>query len=270
MLDSLTRGRSRLELARYAAFYLVAVVFLTMAIQAVGFLLEWGVTAWFSTAFGVHRIHQIVDGVLIAGMILGVAVQLYRPVRRVAAMQATIVLMVVFSAFAFAGGGPAEEVLPFLVFAVVLGALHPSGREMLRPFTAGRFSPRLVGLVAVAAIPLVGFALSQFGLQLSAGDDHAALGHWGSMAAFVVGIGLLGVLASLRTRWWVFPAALAGVFAVFHGLASVLFTTASSVGPMWGGLELVWGVVFLGVAAMEYRGTVEEEAAPPVEPAGAA
>lgn len=269
MLGSLTRGRTRLELARYGAFYLVAIAFLVMAVQAVGFLLEWGVTAWFSTEFGDHRVHQIVDGVLIAGMIAGVAVQLYRPARRVAAMQATVVLVVVFSAIAFLGGGPAEEVLPFLVFALVLGALHPSGREMVRPFTAGQFSPRLAGLVAVAALPLVAFAVSQFGLQVSVVDEHAALGHWGSVAAFAVGIGLLGALASLKTGWWVFPAALAGVFAAFHGLASVLFAAASSVGPLWGGLELLWGLAFLAVAAFEYRGAPGAEAVPPVEPATA-
>lgn len=267
MFDSLTRGRNRLELARYGAFYLVAVAFLVMAVQAVGFLLEWGVTAWFSTEFGDHRVHQIVDGVLIAGMILGVLVQLYRPVRRVAAMQATIVLMVVFSALAFLGGGPAEEVLPFLVFAVVLGLLHPSGRELIRPFTAGRFSPRLAALVAVAAIPLGAYAITQFGLQLSTVDEHSVLGHWGSMAAFALGIGLLGLLASLKTRWWVFPAALAGVFATVHGLASILFTTASSVGPLWGGLEVLWGVVFVSVVALEYRGALDQRAVPPVEPA---
>lgn len=269
MLESLTRGRSRLELARYGAFYLVAVVFLVMAVQAVGFLLEWGVTAWFTTAFGDHRVHQIVDGVLIGGMILGVLVQLYRPERRVAAMQSTIVLMVVFSAFAFLGGGPAGEVLPFLVFALVLGVLHPSGQEMLRPYTAGRFSPRLAGLVAVAAVPLVAFAANQFGLQLSVVDEHAAIGHWGSMAAFALSVGLVGLLASLKTRWWLYPVGLAGVFAAVHGLASMLFSTASSVGALWGGLELLWGVAFVVVAVLEYRGVLGGEAVQQVEPAGA-
>lgn len=270
MLETLTRGRSRLELARYGVFYLVAVVFLVMAIQAVGFLLEWGVTAWVSDQFGDHRVHQIVDGILVGGMIAGVLAQLYRPARRVAAMQSTVILMVVFSAFAFLGGGPAEEVLPFLVFALILGLLHPSGREMLRPFTVGRFSPRLAGLVAVAALPLAAFAASQFGLQLSTVDEHAALGHWGSMAAFAVGIGLIGLLASLKTRWWLYPAALAGVFAVVHGLASVLFTTASSVGPLWGGLEVLWGVAFVVVAVLEYRGVLGERSVPPVEPTSTA
>lgn len=261
-------ARSLGQRARRGGFYLVALLILAMTFAFVGFLIQWGVVAWFSTEFGVHRIHQIVDGMLIGAIALGVLVQLYRPIERVAALQSTVIVMAAFSTFALAGGAPVEEILPFVVLTALLALLHPVGRDLVRPFTVGRFSPRLAALALVALVPLGAFAAHQFGLQLSLTGEHAAVGHWGSMAAASTSVVLLALLASLKTRMWLWPAVLAGTFAGAHGLASILFETASGVGSLWGGLELLWALVFLAISIAEYRGLLgPTDVAPVPEPA---
>jgi hypothetical protein len=73
----------------------------------------------------------------------------------------------------------------------------------------------MLALVIVAAVPLLAFAATSIGLQRTVGDDHAAMGHYGYMAAFsftVIGVGLL---ASLRPVGWWLAAWVAGLFQPF-------------------------------------------------------
>lgn len=50
--------------------------------------------------------------------------------------------------------------------------------------------------MAIAAIPLVLFALGHLGVQRSGQDPHALLGHWSLMAAFAVSIVVVGLLGA--------------------------------------------------------------------------
>lgn len=254
MAKTTITDRNYWTLVRTGAFYIVTLLFVGMAIAFIGFLIQWGVEAWYSTAFGEHRIHQIVDGAIMAAITLGVAVQLYRPARRVAALQTALVVLIVLSGFSIAGGGSILEAMTFVVLAVVIAFLHPARAEFVSRARVAPFSPRLAGLTAIAIVPLVAFAVQQFGLQLALTDDHAALGHWGNMAAFAVSIVLLGFLASLKPNGWLFPAITVVVFTIDHGLASIVFEAPSGVGPVWGGLELLWGLAFIGIAVGEYFG----------------
>lgn len=255
-LSEFNSNSNRWTIVRMGAFYAFVLLFVAMAIAFVGFLMQWGVQAWYSTAFGDHRIHQIVDGALIAVITLGVAVQLYRPVERIAALQTSLVVLIVFAAFSIAGGGSAVESLTFVVVGLAIAALHPARGELIPSLAREQVSPRLAGLVAVAIVPMVALAVHQFGLQLTLIDDHAALGHWSNMAAFAVIVPLLGLLASLKQHGWLFPALIAGLLAINHGLASILFATPSGVGPLWGGLGVLWGLAFIGFALVEYTRSV--------------
>lgn len=262
MATTSTNDRNYKTLARTGGFYLVTLLFVGMALSFIGFLVQWGVEAWYSTAFGEHRIHQIVDGAIMGAIIIGVAVQLYKPAKRVAALQTSLVVLIVFAAFSIAGGGSVIESMTFVVLGAVIALLHPARGELLPTVSRATISPRLAGLAVLAALPFAAFAVHQFGLQLTLVDDHAAIGHWGNMAGFAVSVVLLGVLASLKPRWWLFPAVTAGIFAVDHGLASIIFDAPSSVGPLWGGLELLWGLAFLAIAVLEYTGTLSTRLAP--------
>lgn len=222
-----------------------------------GSVIELGLRSWVSDVAGDHRIHEI----SLTGMVLvstaGVIVQAYRPKLRVAALQAAILVPLIETAMSAITGGTVYEWATFLVLAGLMGLLHPAGRNLIRPFTADQFSPWLAGLVAVAAIPLLAFAVDQATIQVSVVDEHAAVEHYSEQAAYVLSILALGILAALKTRGSWFPALATGLLAIDQGLASVLFTATSSVGPIWGGAEIVWGVSFLILAAAESRGILD-------------
>ncbi len=69
--------------------------------------------------------------------------------------------------------------------------LHPGGRGLLRPSREPRASRSMLALLLVAAGPLVAFGSANLTLQRTAADDHAALGHYGYLAA--LGLTVLGV-----------------------------------------------------------------------------
>lgn len=104
------------------------------------------------------------------------------------------------------------------------------------------------------------YVLNQVSLQLAVADSHAADGHYALMAVMSLLIVVLGLLASAAETGWRFPAWSAGGLAVVLGLSSVAFPMyASSVGPTWGVLAIIWGVTFVVVCQ-----GMEVEAAPAV------
>ncbi|MGH7428482.1 MAG: hypothetical protein ACREJ4_09040, partial [Candidatus Methylomirabilaceae bacterium] len=142
--------------------------------------------------------------------------------------------------------------------APILGALtllatilHPTGRDLFRSFSVSRVNRVMLALVIIAAVPLLAFASTNIGLPRTLTNDHAALGHYGFMAAFsftVIGVGLL---ASLRPDGWWLPAWLAGLLSALLGLASVVFPDVdSSLGLVWALAAIAWGVVFVAAAEL--------------------
>ncbi|MGH9857438.1 MAG: hypothetical protein ACRD4B_06295, partial [Acidobacteriota bacterium] len=78
---------------------------------------------------------------------------------------------------------------------------------------------------------------------------HATAGHYRNMAALSLIVILTGLLASFRLPGWRFAAWIAGLLAVFLGLASVVLPEAeSSLGVTWGLVVIAWGILFIAVA----------------------
>jgi hypothetical protein len=109
----------------------------------------------------------------------------------------------------------------------------------------------LLALIIIAAVPLLAFASTNIGLQRTVTDDHAALGHYGFMAAFsftVIGVGLL---ASLRPDGWRLTAWVCGLLPALLGLASLVYPdVASSIGLVWSLAAMAWGVGFVAAAEL--------------------
>jgi hypothetical protein len=141
----------------------------------------------------------------------------------------------------------------FGALTLLATSLHPTRGDLFRSFRLSRLDPVMLALVIMAAVPLLGFASTNIGLQRAAGNDHAALGHYGFLAAFsftTIGVGLL---ASLRPDGWRLTAWVAGLLPALLGLASVVFPDVdSSLGLTWALAAIAWGVVFV-VAAMLRR-----------------
>lgn len=215
-----------------------------------------------SMASNPHLLHDVAFFGLIWAGLIGMISQLYKPARRAAGLQQTLVVLtafvvsIVFMGLTVDAGLYAD--LPFfaIIFgpAVVAALLHPMGRKLLRTRTTVKFSPVLAGLVVVAAIPLIAYMAEQFALQ-GTGDMHAVVNHYAGMVVYSGVLVALGLLASLKPTGWRIPLLTAAGMALLLGVASVVLPEmASSVGAMWGGAAIAWAVLFAVVGLMSGRG----------------
>ncbi|WP_416838933.1 hypothetical protein [Haloferax sp. DFSO52] len=240
--------------ARIYAFYLLALVTLGMAAAFVSDLLMFSFTGWGTggEVLAEHRLHVMIIAANVWIVILSVASQLYRPLKRVALMQAAFALITLLLIGTIVGGGPVQEVLPFFVLIGLMSLFHPAGGEMLS--FGDDYSPALLGLVAVAAIPVLAFAVNQFTLQGS-GDVHSLLGHYMEMTTMAIGLLLLGLVASAGATGHRFVAWLTAGLAIYFGVLSLVFPTqTSSLGLMWASALILWGVVFVAVSELRATG----------------
>lgn len=210
-----------------------------------------------------HLFHDVAFFGLIWAGFIGMLAQLYKPERRIAGLQQTLVVLAVFLAtmavLAVAGdSGILVEDGPFFLIifdpAILAALLHPAGRELLRTWTVGKFSPALAGFAVVAAVPLALYAANQFGLHWS-GDMHAVINHYAGMLVYSTVIVALALLASLKPTGWLISLFTTAGMALVFGVASVLNPEmASSVGTMWDGAAIAWAVLFAVVGLLSGRG----------------
>ena len=201
-----------------------------------------------------HRVHDLTYSFLFGVAAVGMLAQVWTPSKNVAGQLMALVPWAGFE-LAFALTNALVILLPFVpIFGgltLLAAILRPVGRDLLRSFSASRVNRVMLGLLIVAAVPLLAFAFTNIGLQRTAIDPHAAQGHYGYMVAFsftVVGVGLL---ASLRPDGWWLPTWVAGLLPALLGLASVAFPVATSnLGLVWALAATAWGVVFIGAAQL--------------------
>ena len=219
-----------------------------------------------SMAGNPHLFHDVAFFGLIWAGLIGMLTQLFKPAKRIAGLQQTLVVLGTFLVTIGLIGSTIDTSisgqLPFMAIifgpAVVAALLHPTGRKLLRTRTAGKFSPVLAGLAVVAAIPLAAYMADQFTLQGS-GDIHAAIHHYGGMVVYSGVLVALGLLASLKPTGWRIPLFTAAGMALVLGIASVVLPElASSAGTMWGGAAIAWAVLFAVVGLMSARGDVSD------------
>lgn len=247
---------------RKIAFYIVVGLFCLMIVIFTSWLLPVLVTGWFNPShFGIHQLHEMNNAALNVVVLAGMALQLHRPERKVGGMLMVLLLVgTIFIINMVAGTNP-MQILPFVLFPLVAALLHPNRGEMLRPGGIGQ--PILLALVAVAAAPLLLYAVNQINLQVAApaGDSHAEFNHYITMAGLAIAILLAGLLASFKITGWSIPAWGAGFLLLYLGLTSVVFPgQASSVGALWGALAIVGGLAFFAVTAyLRRRASIEAQ-----------
>jgi len=240
-----------LRTAPIFAFYLLATFVIAGIIGLMTFnIIDLGMGHFGSLG---HRIHDLTFGFVFSTSVVGLLAQLRRPSRNVAGM---VMALVPWFGLVLAGVlaadlervvlfNPSSLIIPMTVIVILL---HPIGRDFFRSFSLSRVSRVMLGLVVVAAVPLVAFASTNIGLQATGTDEHAAMGHYGFMAAFsftVVGVGLL---ASLRPDGWRLTAWVAGLLPVLLGIASLIYPVSSSFSLPWALAAIAWGAVFIALA----------------------
>ena len=247
------RGRTPMGVVRAGVFALPLVVAGVMTVAFLPDLLVLLVTGWTAeagTALGIHRLHVMGIAAVVAVFLLGLFAQAYRPRARVASMWGAFLTILVVSVGTVGYGvGRPEEVLPFLVVTCLAFVAHPAGRGLLR--RGDSYSPVLLGLIAVAAVPVAVYAIGQWGLSSISTDPHAVDGHYVMMAGLVLAPLAYGVVAALGFVGWRLAAWLAAAPMAYFGLLSASFPAQTgSVGVTWGLLAVCWAIAF--VAAAEY------------------
>ena len=202
-----------------------------------------------------HRIHDLTYGFVFLPAVVGIVAQLRRPMHNVAGMLMAIIpwiglsLAAVFSTTPFVIAS-AQSLLPALLI-VFTALLHPSASDFFRSFRVTRVNRVMVLLVVIAAVPLLASAFTNIGLQRTVADEHAAMGHYGFMAAFAFTVVGVGLLASLRPDGWRITAWIAGLLPVLFGVTSVMYPDVSSgLGLAWALAAIAWGLVFVAAAEL--------------------
>ena len=148
--------------------------------------------------------------------------------------------------------------LPFVLFTGVLWTLRPSARP---PANDGRPSWVLLGLVAIAVVPLLAYALGEAELQRTLTDnDHSRFFHFVETSFYAAGILAIGLLAAFRPFTYRMAAWSAGIGVIVLGCASLIFSSyASAVQLPWPWLAIAGGIAFIAVAEWEMsrRGDVD-------------
>ena len=247
------RGRrwSARAIGRLGAFYLPLGLAGVMTVAFLPELLATLVTGWTAEAgaeLGIHRLHVMGIAAVVAVFLLGLFAQAYRPKTRVASMWgAFAVILAISIATVVYGVGRPEEVLPFLLVTSVALVAHPAGRGLLR--RSERFSPTLLALVVLAAIPLGAFVVGQLSLSTSTVDPHALDGHYVMMAGLAIAPLAYGLVAALGFQGVRLAAWLAALPMVYYGLLSISFPTQlGSTGLLWGLAAICWAIAFVAVA----------------------
>jgi hypothetical protein len=200
-----------------------------------------------------HRIHDLAFGLLLGTTALGMLAQVRAPAQNVAGqlMAATPILALLLAVLAT---DPRVLAIPWVAVGastIVATMLHP---YLFRSFGTARPSRRMVVLVAVAAVPLLSFVVSNVGLQRSGSGDHAALGHYGYMAALGLTVIGVGLVSSLRLEGWRLTAWAAGGLAVLLGVVSLVFPDVEGSVSAFGALAaIVWGAGYIAVGEIVRR-----------------
>jgi len=216
-----------------------------------------------------HRVHDLTFGLLLAPGAVGLLAQLRTPSRNFAGqLMALIPWIALLVAFVFATTWLVFAPAPILgALTLIATILHPGRRDFFRSFSVARVNRIMLALIIIAAVPLLAFAFTNIGLQRRLTNDHAALGHYGFMAAFSLSVVGIGLLASFRSAGWRLTAVVAGVLPALLGLASLVYPdNDSGLSPAWALAAIAWGAAFVMAAAFTGAGTGETEPEPDLEP----
>lgn len=235
-------------------FYVVA----TLVVAGVVGLITFDVIDLGMTHFGQlpHRTHDVTYGMLFTTGVVGVLAQVRRPERNAAGM---VMALIPVGGLLMAGilSGDVDAVVRFnpLRYAawvtVVAVLTHPAWRAFLASFHASRINWTMLGMVGVAAVPLLALGSTNIRLQRTAADVHGFMGHYGFTASFSFTVIAVGLLASLRPDGWRLTAWVAGLLPALLGVTSMLYPDAtSSLGPAWSFAAIAWGVTFVAVAVL--------------------
>jgi hypothetical protein len=194
----------------------------------------------------IHVVHNTAGlGMFAAVIALGWILAAVSPDRMIAPFQAATLaaaaLAVASAISADLRGGSITVAL-----AVVLVLLHPA-RPLL--FRMGRTAPAPLVLATLAAVPAVGFALSNASLQRNGMpmDPHIEMHHWTGMAAFALTLLVVAAVAGLGGPNRRIVAMVGGLSVMLFGVVSLIYSGyPGAVSTPWAIGCLIWGAALAG------------------------
>jgi hypothetical protein len=222
--------------------------------------------SYIATAFGdlsdgpgaTHEIHWFAQGVFAWVIVAAIVAQLRGAAAQVgAAWVYGAGTVLAFTMFLFLADLPAEAapvIASAIAIAVIAFVAHPSSWRA-KFAAAARPSPALFALVAIAAVPLVTYAVGQLDIHGGSGphDEHYEFGHWIVMAVYALLLPVLGAVSAWKVSGWRFPLWTAGLMAAALGVASLGIAAVSQLSTIWSLLAIAWGAVFIAVGEREAR-----------------
>jgi hypothetical protein len=234
--------------SRLRTFRVIAAI---MAMSGVAFGLFTAVFGIVSEAQEIHAFHNVVVAALLLVLSAPPAIAAARAPDRAAGPLLHLVAVSVAGLITMVLGLRVDIfTLPFIVLVGVLLMLQ---RPRVPALAVGRVSPSLAVLVAVAALPLVIYALEQAELQrIDFSSEHAEFNHWVETSFYAVAVLLLGLVAAWRPAANRLTAWCAGLgLAILGGASLALGHYASSFDGPWAWAALLGGLVFISVAEWE-------------------
>ena len=258
---------------RMIAFWVLLVVLLFLHLGDRPQQLSFIVTAFGGFPAGegaTHEMHWFAQGVFAWSMVAAVAMQLRRPVTQVgAAWVYGAGTVLAFTMVLVLADLPAE-VVPIVAAAIVIAAIafvaHPSTwRAKFTPTATP--SRALFALTAIAAVPMVVYAVGQLNIHLGSGpsDEHYTFGHWVVMGVYALLVPIFGAVAAAKVSGWRFPLWVAGLMAAALGVGSLGITAVSQLTTVWSLLAIAWGAAFIAVGELEARQQVPHHQAAPTD-----
>jgi hypothetical protein len=138
------------------------------------------------------------------------------------------------------------------VIAGIAFVVHPSAWRAKFASVAPLSRP-LFALVAVAAVPLVVYAVGQVGIHTSSGPHDEHYEFWVVMAVYALLMLLFGAVAAWRVSGWRFPLWAAGLMSIALGIGSLGIAAVSHLSTVWSLLAITWGVAFIVLGEREAR-----------------
>lgn len=253
------RQSSKPHLARMAGFYLAVVVFVGMWLVIFNTNLIRLFTVWFDESLvDIHVVHNVTFISLIWVFGLAMLVQLYRPQHRITTMQMALLLPII-GLIDFVPqlvlGLFDPMLLIFFAPVFVAVALHPARDEVLSREQLSRdaVTRPLLGLAAIALVPVGLYAIGQLTLQMTLTDEHAAASHYSGIAFYGVLIVVYASLASLGGQSRRAAAYAAAFLAFVFAAISILHSAASAIGPLWSGAAVLWSLAVFGTTEWSVR-----------------
>jgi hypothetical protein len=194
-----------------------------------------------------HRAHFMSIGVIHWAIVLGVLVQLRRPERREAPMLHVVAIAISLSVTSALGGSLRVWLLDMAVLVIpllLLGILHPRARQLVRLPTWDRV---MVALATLGVVPWLVFAFTNAQLQGRniAGDTHAEMDHWSTMAFLALVIIACSFIGATDRSGWRLTAWIAALASINYGLHSLVYPEpASAASAPWAIAALTWGIVY--------------------------